>query len=234
VHQSEKESMSSSYGSRNSSTSLPDSFTIDFDSTTSNVDTYADRGGSSNSSSRPRIPKTTRSTTTARLHPSAASPSGAPTTKPIEEPKSTKQALKSLFAVDCIRGNRLLETIQFAIIYGALAIFIGAGIDGLFDKWQPVDRKKKLSTKGFAINLGICLAQVTVSALAVFYMRKLIAVVPPLINLCPSRYVPHAGVHEFEGEIAVAMIFIGVQTSFISRLEMLRTFIVGGASSPEE
>lgn len=151
---------------------------------------------------------------------------------PTRTVKTSKEAIQSLFAVDCVRSSRLFETIQFALIYGALAIFIGSGIDAFFVKISKIpDKKKQLSGREFLENISICLAQVAVSALAVFYMRKLAEVVPPIINICPSRYIPHAGVHEFEGEIAVAMIFIGVQTAFISRLESLRHYLVKGAAT---
>jgi hypothetical protein len=146
----------------------------------------------------------------------------------ISHEKSPREALRSLFSVDCVRGSRLLETIQFAFIYGILAIFIGAWIDALFFKIKqpPLSDDKRLDGQQFAETICLCLAQVILSALAVFYMRKIVGVIPPLFNFCPSHYVPHAGVHEFEGEIAVAMIFIGVQTTFVRRLELLRRFIV--------
>lgn len=168
--------------------------------------------------------------TLAGIHRVAAVPPAPPPSineAPVRKAKTTKEAIRSLFAVDCVRGSRLFETVQFALIYGVLAIFIGAGIDALFVKILP-PKDEKLNGRQFIVTLSICLAQVAVSALAVFYMRKLAEVIPPLINLCPSRYVPHAGVQEFEGEIAVAMIFIGVQTAFIGRLDSLRQFIVGG------
>ena len=149
---------------------------------------------------------------------------------PLPPRKDLAERVSSLFAFDCVRLSRILETAQYAAIFGLLAFFVGFFIDWVLRPLYPKasrENKKNCSGKLFtnaqslrAISLVIL--QVMVSAVLVIYIRKLGEVVPFIFEFCPDKYVPHWKVKEVEGEIAVGMIYIGVQTNILDALTTLR------------
>ena len=150
--------------------------------------------------------------------------------------KKPGEALKSLFRFDCVRLSRLFETAQAAVLYSSIVLFLGAGIDRLFQNAYPLKRRDYseagggppvLSSRQFSTTLLCMLGQVALSCLAVFYVRHVVDVIP-FLNLCPSSYISGLGVSEvLSGELSVALVFVGVQTDLLFQLEQLRRFIVG-------
>ena len=149
--------------------------------------------------------------------------------------KKPGDALRSLFRFDCVRLSRLFETLQAAVLYSSIVLFLGAGIDRLFQGAYPVKRQDyseagsppKLSSRQFFTTLLCVLGQVGLSCLAVFYVRHIVDAIP-FLNLCPSSYISGLGVSEvLSGELSVALVFVGVQTDLLFQLEQLRRFIVG-------
>lgn len=137
--------------------------------------------------------------------------------------KSFGERFESLVTMDCIRISRILETAQYALIFGILALLVGFGIDCLFRPLYPaVGKDKKLRGTALWRALGVVMAQIMVSAIAVIYVRKVGELVPFLFEFCPSKYVPHYKVKELEGEMAIALAFVGIQTSFIDTVAKLR------------
>jgi hypothetical protein len=78
--------------------------------------------------------------------------------------------------------------------------------------------------------IGAATAQVILSAVSIIYVRKLADLVPFVFNICPSRYREHYHVEEVFGEVAIAMIFIGVQTSLVKALDKIRGAFQGPPS----
>jgi hypothetical protein len=141
----------------------------------------------------------------------------------IPEDKTFSERLTSLIRVDCIRTSRLLETCQYAAVYALLCLPVGICVDSLFAKLHPTVEEGKPITKGrLWISVLVCVLQVMVDALAIFYIRKVANLVPFIFNFCPQRYVAHYHVDEFFGEAAIAIIFVGVQTKLVKTLELLR------------
>ena len=144
-------------------------------------------------------------------------------------PTTFSERLHSLFTFDCIRASRIIETAQYAIIYGLIALLFGFCIDWLFRPLYPVPKKQRASCihptftggQGFHA-VCVLLLQVMVSAVVVIYIRKIGELVPFLVQLCPDRYVPHWKVKEVEGELAIALMYVGIQTSLIDTLSTLR------------
>jgi hypothetical protein len=64
--------------------------------------------------------------------------------------------------------------------------------------------------------------QGVLSALLVFYMRKFIDIVPPILNFAPGRYEAHRNVAEVSGEMSLSLLYIGVQANAIAQLEKIR------------
>jgi hypothetical protein len=47
-------------------------------------------------------------------------------------------------------------------------------------------------------------------------------VVPFIFEFCPEKYVPHWKVKEVEGELAIALCYVGIQTNIVDTLATLR------------
>ena len=137
--------------------------------------------------------------------------------------KPFKERLASLLKLDCVRLSRLLETMQFAALYACLCMPVGIGIDRLFEALYPKAAEgARLSSPQLWRTIGVAVLQVITSAVAIIYIRKLADLVPFFFNLCPARYVAHYHVDEAFGEAAIALIFVGVQTSLIGALDRIR------------
>lgn len=140
------------------------------------------------------------------------------------ESKSFMDALGSLFRLDCVRINRILETVEYAAIYSFISLFVGSYIDHFFDKLYPV--KDEIETRRqMWITIGFVCLQVIISAVAVLYIRKMGDLFPFLFNVCPSIYVEHYNVKEIEGEIAIALVYVGCQVNLMRQLEKLKAYL---------
>ena len=147
-------------------------------------------------------------------------------------PTTFSERLHSLLTFDCIRASRIIETAQYALIYGLLALMCGFFIDWLFRPLYPIPSKGKdtcihstFTSRQWEHAVCILLLQVVVSAVLVIYIRKVGELLPFLVQLCPDKYVPHWKVKEVEGELAIALMYVGIQTSLIDTLSTLRQSI---------
>ena len=133
---------------------------------------------------------------------------------------------KSLIAFDRIRITRLCEILQYAFLFTILAVSIGYMIDNLFYHFYPIDGfKEDEEIKSFRhiVRTILTLAlQVMVGAVAVFYIRKIIDLIDPFVNLAPHVYVKHKHVQEASGELAFSIAYIGIQVNALKQLEKLR------------
>lgn len=127
--------------------------------------------------------------------------------------------LRKLFNVNNIRLNELLETAQYTIIYGLVGFFCGTYINDIFPKF---DRTKQT----WEILLEI-LAETVAISICIFYIRKLVKIIPFIVHLPgKSRYIPYLST-EFEGEIALSVIFVTLQTNLLEKIRELSKRIVG-------
>ena len=117
-----------------------------------------------------------------------------------------------LIAFDKIRALKLLEIIQYAVLYVFVALGFGIAIDKLF----PVPDDNKSTSYLLLEIFGQCI----LSAIAVFYMRKIVKLFPFIFEHI-AGYKAHT-VEEYNGEIIIALIFVGVQDNLIKKLDMLR------------
>ena len=133
--------------------------------------------------------------------------------------------LRKLFNLNTIRINEITETIQYTILYGIVTFYIGIWTNAAF----PVYDKTKSTVELMLEVLG----QTIFLALCVFYIRKLVKIVPFLFYLPGKRaYNPYLST-EFHGEIVVSIIFITLQTNLIKKLEELSKRIVGEHQSED-
>jgi len=150
----------------------------------------------------------------------------------MDEASTFGDRLSSLFRFDCIRLARILETAQYALIFSLLALIVGIVIDSSFKQaYNKIEARaskdgRQLSLKGtpglMLSQIGLIFLQVVISAILVIYIRKVGKLPPFILNFCGEDYVQHHKVNEVEGEIAIAIIFVGVQTGLIHALEKVR------------
>jgi hypothetical protein len=116
-----------------------------------------------------------------------------------------------------------LETIQYAILDACICLPVGIGIDMLFSRFYPqVKEDEGYTWKQTWQALGVSVCQVVLNAVSIMYIRKLADLFPFVFNICPSRYVAHYHVDEVFGEAAIALVYVGVQTSLIHALDKIR------------
>lgn len=142
----------------------------------------------------------------------------------LPDEKTFGERLRSLVAMDCFRVGRIFETAQYALLYACICLPVGLGIDLLCKPLYPKADGEESVYVGGQIWRAIAAAvlQVVLSAVSIIYVRKLADLVPFLFNFCPSRYVAHYHVDEVFGEIAIAMVFVGIQTTLVEALARLR------------
>ena len=152
---------------------------------------------------------------------------GAVDVLPATNVGSFQDSFRSLVTFDRIRITRIFEIIQYAFLFSIAAIFAGAVIDRLFAPLYPIHGEDSAPLKGTgeSVHTVLTLAlQVVVGALTVFYIRKVVDLIPPIVNLAPEVYIKHRGVSESQGEMSLAIIFVGIQMNAIRELEKLRNY----------
>jgi hypothetical protein len=133
--------------------------------------------------------------------------------------------LRSLLAHDAVRLTRLCENLQYGALYSLTGLFLGSGIDQLLRPLYPRGEAPLRGWREFWGVVGAVILQVAVCVLAVFYTRKIVDLMPPLLNFAPGRYIPHHHVTEVTGELALALVFVATQTTLIAQAGRARDFL---------
>ena len=130
-----------------------------------------------------------------------------------------KKQFNKLIAIDKIRMHKLLYVTQYSMLYVFVGVLLGSLTDYLFPPYdpekEPLDIVKELAL------------QTVVIALAIFYSRKLVKIVPYLFNFDNSFSNSHArNIPEFQGSIVLALVFVATQTSYLKKLQHLSKNVI--------
>ena len=126
--------------------------------------------------------------------------------------------IERLTRFDLIRASKLLEITQDAIITFAIAFFIGSILDRAFNSITPV--KANMTNAELIV---IILSQFVCIVILAYYIMKFVAVIPFFFSLS-SSYIPGMkNEGAIGGGIAMAIIFVGVQTHFNAKLSILKS-----------
>jgi hypothetical protein len=133
------------------------------------------------------------------------------------EPGATKyfhQKLTDLLSFDITRINQLLELTQYSVTFTISCIIIGLLLNIIFPAYTD-----KIST--FKLFLEI-IVELVVLTIGVFYIRKFNHLIPFVmyINDGKTSYKPY-NTTEYQGELALSLIFVGVQFRLIRKLALL-------------
>lgn len=122
--------------------------------------------------------------------------------------------LAAVADVSCIRGNRVLETIYYAVMFIPCSFALGTLVDLLF----PLSDNGCESTWTEAWRAAL---QLVVAAVAIVYVRKIAHIAKYNPVRCP-QYKPHHHVNEYWGEVTLATVFIGTQRNLMTRIGTIR------------
>ena len=135
----------------------------------------------------------------------------------IEEraPTYVKDRVSSLFRFDQIRIMQLLEVVQYTVIYFVLGFFLGATLDMLFPRFNEKEDIERVTLE--------VLGQLIVFVVFIFYIRKIVKLVPFLFVLggpAGKKFIPYKTT-EYEGEITIGLVVIASQFNLIKKIDLL-------------
>jgi hypothetical protein len=135
--------------------------------------------------------------------------------------KHFQYGMMDLFRTDRIRLYQIVGIFQYTILYGVICFYLGAFLESLF----PDADEGKASWKIALEVLGQCF----ILALSLFYIRLFVKAIPALPTLfLPSKTTGRSDLStasynfsEYQGELIVSIIFIGVQLNLLSKISIL-------------
>lgn len=122
-----------------------------------------------------------------------------------------ERGLEDLVRFDKGRMNELLEIVQYGTVYCITAFVASSGLNLLFTPYS-----EKVSTGRLAAEV---IWELLLNVITIYYLRLLVRSVPAL-HLVGARNDAYKTT-EFNGEIAISIIFIGVQFRLIKKLDLL-------------
>jgi len=129
------------------------------------------------------------------------------------------ERLRKLFQLNSFRANELFEITQVALLYGLIGFFCGTLTNYIFPKFD-----KSRSTLEILLEI---LGETVILSILVYYIDLFIKIIPVFkFNESSSNFVPSM-IGVFEGEIALSIIFISLQTNLIEKIQELSKRIVG-------
>lgn len=143
---------------------------------------------------------------------------------PISPEKGYKEhiheRIRSLFLFNEVRIMELLETIQFSLGYLFVGFTAGTILDYAFPHF-----KEEIDTKTLFLEV---LLQCVLLAIFVFYVRKIVKIMPFLFVLQTDingdgrvdKYHPYLAT-EYSGEVMIAVVVLGAQFNLIKKIDLL-------------
>ena len=129
--------------------------------------------------------------------------------------KLLKKNLLNLLKFDKLRIFKILELLQYSIIFGIVAIFLSKLIHVIFP-YEVEELKKK---NKIVIHLE-CLIISFLYALLTFYIVKIARIIPSIVNLFDNEFKPYTTLH-YTVDVIFVVIFVKYNKSLTSRLKFL-------------
>ena len=132
--------------------------------------------------------------------------------------KHTVERMQSLFDLDPIRIMQLLESFQYGIGYIVVSFLAGCSVDLLFPNYDEDQDTRTLFLEIFAQSL--------VLILVVFYVRKIVKIMPFMFVITEDgkpvapQFRPYEA-PEYNGEVMIAVILIGSQFNLIKKIDLM-------------
>lgn len=126
--------------------------------------------------------------------------------------KHIEERIFSLFECDTIRVSQILEAFQYGVVYLIIGFLAGSFLDTLF----PLPDEMKETNQLLLEVIGQCLLFI----LFVFYIRKVVKIMPFIFYIPGSKYVPHE-ISEYDGEIMIGLVLIATQFGLLKKIDIL-------------
>jgi hypothetical protein len=132
-----------------------------------------------------------------------------------------KKGMLDFIRIDRMRLFQLLGIFQYTILYGLVCFYLGSTLESFF---PDADEAKSSWTIAVEV-LGQCF----ILAVSLFYIRIFIKAVPAIPTFFLHRRTRGHGdlstasyrFSEYQGELIVAIIFIGVQLNLLTKISIL-------------
>ena len=111
-----------------------------------------------------------------------------------------------------IRQQELMEMAQYSFLYFAIGLPIASFTDWLFPNYD-----ENISSLRLFVEVTI---QLIVDVLLLFYLKKLIKIVPFLFRYEETTYVPSLA-SAFNGDIVISLAYLSVQQDLQKKLKLL-------------
>jgi hypothetical protein len=128
------------------------------------------------------------------------------------------ERFRKLFQLNSFRANELFEITQVTLLYGLIGFYCGTFTNRMFPKF---DKSRPTLEILFEI-----LGETVMLSILVYYIHLFIKIIPVFKFNESSNFVPSM-IGDFEGEIALSVIFISLQTNLIEKIQELSKRIVG-------
>lgn len=139
----------------------------------------------------------------------------------IQPRKHFISGIQEIFRTDRARLYQLIGIFQYTILYGIICFYLGAFLESMF---PDADENKKSFIIAAEV-IGQCFAL----SVGLMYIRMFVKAMPAI----PTFFLPGKGkgvrdlstaaykFSEYEGELIVSIIFIGVQLNLLSKINIL-------------
>jgi len=124
-----------------------------------------------------------------------------------------KKGMADLMRMDTGRINELLEVVQYAGLYCITAFVASSALNLIFTPYSET-----VSTGRLAIEV---IWELLLNVIMIYYLRLFVKSIPLVLHVGDGNGADAYKTAEFNGEIAIGIVFIGVQFRLIKKLDLL-------------
>jgi hypothetical protein len=124
-----------------------------------------------------------------------------------------KKGMADLTRTDSGRINELLEVVQYGGLYCITAFIASSALNLIFTPYSET-----VSTGRLALEV---IWELLLIVIVVYYLRLFVKSIPLMLHVAGGNGKDAYKTAEFNGEIAIGIIFIGVQFRLIKKLDLL-------------
>ena len=143
---------------------------------------------------------------------------------------SFEERWNKLVSMDQIRGLKLMEIAQYTILYFALSLLVARFLNVVYYDKIKMNREKeykqrKRTIAGLFKLLFIICIELILLIIIMFYIRKVVLLVPSVGLLYNQHFKPHTTMH-FIVEMALMFAFIEMMPEFRIQFERLGQWLI--------
>lgn len=132
-----------------------------------------------------------------------------------------KKGITDLFRFDRVRLFQIIGIFQYTILYGFICFYLGSLLESLFpdadDTKKSIDIAKEVLGQCFILAVGLLYIRIFVKAIPAIPTFFLSSSSKGHVDLSTASY----RFSEYQGELIVSIIFIGVQLNLLTKISIL-------------